>query len=433
MTADSFSIDAHWEHPPADGSRDVAQIRISAGSDILSQLLDTEQNSQRDHFRTSAISLAFWLADNWWRLRYESLDGATPSPNWRLRHELSSASGGTAWPPIMIHSAGEHIQLTSAFARQAQTGNIRYLLPDTTSVTGAAFEAGLDHFFAQVLSTCAKALDGPAISELLDSLRSERADEATAQWRRIEARLGYDPGTVPDGVMNQLGKLERKVGPAALDEAASAAPGPRSGDRLEEVLAASMASDVTVDLGIARGIGFGVSKDTPTPPWILGRRAAQHMRRQYGLGLDAIGQKAFLDLLGTTKESFAKRATARKLPYSGRVKMGNRHGVALRSASVRDRRFEVSCALADEIWLASDFGVISKAKTDRQKFQRAFAQNFLAPFEGFRQHMDIENIDDFAIDGAAKAFFVHSNVVKRALILEQVLPRETLEDRLEAG
>ena len=135
MIADNFTFDVRWGKPPVNGGRDVAEIGVIAGDEILTQLLDIDTNSQRDHFRASAVSLAFWLADNWWRLRYESLDGNTPSTNWRLRHELCAASGGTLWPPIMIHSAGEHVQLTSAFARQVQTGSIRYLLPDLVSVT----------------------------------------------------------------------------------------------------------------------------------------------------------------------------------------------------------------------------------------------------------------------------------------------------------
>lgn len=434
MIPDTFIVDARWPKMPADGLRDVAEIRIAADRELLTRFLDLEKGGQRDHFRASAVSLAFWLADNWWRLRYESLDGSTPSVNWRLRHELSSASGGTFWPSLMIHSSGENVQLTPAFSRHLETSPLRYLAPDTTSVSGRAFENGIDRFFDQVRETCASALDGAAIAELIATLQDERDDETLASWRRVEARLGYDPDTVPEPIMRALGRLERRVGSSAIEEAASATPGSRSAVALEDVLGAADASEVLVDLSAAHGLMPPANDTTLWAPWELGRRTAQYLRRQRDFGLGPIRLKAFSDLLGATKETLARPATARKLPYSARVEhKANHHKVALGSVVSRDRRFELSCALGDEIWSKSQFGIISKAKTDRQKFQRAFAQNLLAPFDGIRQHLDTDNLDDLAIDGAAKTFHVHPNVIKRVLILERVLPRQTLEERIEAA
>jgi len=428
VIAETFVVDARWPKSPAVGVRDVAEIRIAADGESLTRFLDLEKGGQRDHFRASAVSLAFWLADNWWRLRYESLDGSTPSVNWRLRHELSSASGGTFWPPLMIHSSGENVQLTPAFSRHLESSLLRYLAPDTTSVSGRAFENGIDHFLDQVRETCASALDGAAIAQLIATLRDERNDELLASWRRVEARLGYDPDTVPEPIMRALGQLERRVGSAGIEEAASAAPGSRSAVVLENALRAADASDIVVDLSAAHGLMPPSNDASPKAPWEMGRQAAHYLRRQRDFGLRPIRLKAFSDLLGATKETLARPATARKLPYSARIEhKANRHKVAVSSGVARDRRFELSCALGDEIWSKCGFGIISKAKTDRQKFQRAFAQNLLAPFEGIRQHLDTDNLDDLAIDGAAKTFHVHPNVIKRVLILERVLPRQTLE------
>jgi Zn-dependent peptidase ImmA (M78 family) len=94
---------------------------------------------------------------------------------------------------------------------------------------------------------------------------------------------------------------------------------------------------------------------------------------------------------------------------------------------------ELSCALADEIWAQSEFGVISKAKTDRQKFQRAFAQNLLVPFSSLKKMIEPANPTELQIRKAAKHYHVHENVITRLLILEKVLPEETLGQRLEAA
>lgn len=103
MTEPNFKISAQWPLHAGAGERDVAHIRLRAHGETLSRLLDLEAKEEREYFRTSAVSLAFWFADNWWRLRYECLrDGRFPDADWRMRHELTSVSGGTRWPPLMF-------------------------------------------------------------------------------------------------------------------------------------------------------------------------------------------------------------------------------------------------------------------------------------------------------------------------------------------
>ena len=393
MNIDEFSLTASWQRLPAPGRRDVAEIRVAAGGDVLTRVSDFEHKEERDFVQASAVSLAFWLADNWWRLRYELLpDGSPPSTNWRLRHELTSASGGTVWPPLMIYSTGDRVLLTPAFAKQLDLGAIRYVVPEMKSVSGTTFEEGLDRFFDQVSEACSVALDGGAVEELIKVIRRERADPETAAWRRIEARLGYDPDTAPTPVMQALAELENTVGEAALDEAAVAAPGKRAAQILQDALEAAKHSEIVVDLSVTDAFAPVGGPQLASPPWQLARVAARGVRSAIGIQRGPIRAQAFSDLLQTRAEELHRPGTARLLPYSARLRhLGDKHKVALQSANQRDRRFELSCSVADEIWIKSDFGVMSKAKTDRQKFQRAFAQNFLVPYEDLCNHIDLEN------------------------------------------
>ena len=107
MTISSyFKFSADWPK----GSDDVAEISLRVGSNVISRIADTEKQTVRDYFRASSTALAFWLADNWWRLRWETITGPfLPSVDWRLRHELNSASGGALWPPVTIYSVGDRI------------------------------------------------------------------------------------------------------------------------------------------------------------------------------------------------------------------------------------------------------------------------------------------------------------------------------------
>jgi hypothetical protein len=66
-----FRIISRWSPRTKDGEKDVADISLHVGRNVLTQLPDTDTHQMRDHFRASAVSLAIWFADNWWRL-YEA-------------------------------------------------------------------------------------------------------------------------------------------------------------------------------------------------------------------------------------------------------------------------------------------------------------------------------------------------------------------------
>ncbi len=77
------------------------------------------------------------------------------------------------------------------------------------------------------------------------------------------------------------------------------------------------------------------------------------------------------------------------------------------------RRFALARMLADAVWMGSEaFGVVSRARTERQKFQRGFAQALLCPFQEVPRFIEAEDPAE------------QQN--------KNILPRETLLDLLEA-
>ena len=108
--------------------------------------------------------------------------------------------------------------------------------------------------------------------------------------------------------------------------------------------------------------------------------------------------------------------------------------LALQTSQPIDRRFELARIVGDAVWTGDDaFGVISRAKTERQKFQRAFAQSLLCPFDGLLERIDPVDPSDEQIDAAAAHFNVRPSVVQTLLVNKGILPRETLAERLEAA
>src|SRR3546814_6469682 len=79
--------------------------------------------------------------------------------------------------------------------------------------------------------------------------------------------------------------------------------------------------------------------------------------------------------------------------------------VAMRAKVPEARRFQTLRLVADHIFAQTDEQLLpaTTAKTDRQKFQRAFAQEFLLPYEELRSELDLENVDEEEIEEIGRA------------------------------
>jgi hypothetical protein len=408
------------------------------GDHVLTQLADVRTGALRDHLRASAVTLGLWFADNWWRLRWESLpDGRRPSADWRLRHELTSAPGGTVWPPLMIYGTGARVVLSPVFGANLSNGPVRYLdLNVVHALDGDDYEAGLDAFFEIVLDACSRAQDGAGLRSLIGELREERADAEQSAWRSLEARLGYDPDEAPDGLIEGLAGLEDDLGEGAVEEAATAAPGADAEVVLRKAVEASEASEIEVDLSIAEVIDPKASLGPRARPWELAEEAAWMVRKHISVPAGPMPEEAYAELLQSSWSRVkSATATAQRLPYAARLQTQDTAvKVALQTKAAIDRRFELARMIGDEIWAKQErFGVVSRSKTERQKFQRAFAQSLLCPFADLRRHIDLSDPTEAQIADSARSFDVRPAVVQTLLVNKGVLPRETLDQRLEAA
>ena len=429
-----FSLDARWPHSPRAGEPEVADIHMVVGRHVLTALADLRTGQNREFIRASAVSLAFWFADNWWRLRWETLGDSRPGPEWRQRHELSGAAGGTVWPPLMIYGTGARVVVSAAFsAARLSSGPYRFLNLDPVHlVSGEAYEAGLDAFFRNVIGACAQAQDGDALAQVLAELRSERDDPEVSAWRRLEASLGFDPDTAPQALMARMVQWEECFGEAVIEEAAAAAPGLDAEAALESAVEAARASPLTVDLRIAEAVDVALLQDDRRP-WQLAEDAADQVRDAINMRDGPIRNTALGDVVQTRWEDI-HNAPRHRLRYAARL--GTRDGrdtLALQSRADVDRRFELGRMLGDRVWRRADqLGVISSARGDRQRFQRAFAQSLLSPYREVRRHVDLDRPTDAQIEDAARVFHVRPKIIKTLLVNKGVLPQETLAERLEA-
>lgn len=431
-TSSYFTFSAVW--PKTDD--DVAEFSLRLGDNVISRIADTQKGTVRDRFRASSTSLAFWLADNWWRLRWETIkDAKFPSVDWRLRHELNSASGGALWPRAMIFSVGDRIAFAPSIGKKVVDGPQSYFDFKIGMVAADDYEQELDRLFFAVIEHCANTVDGKALRALLQQITTERNNPDLAGWRRLEACLGFDPDQAPDEVIDALVILQDVAGEDGVEEAAHAQPGPDSAQSLRSVIAATRASTVEVDLSLADGLVSDMIAPRYASPWELAEVAATTLRSIIGVRSGPLDRKVFEEVFKARWDNLkSATATARKLPYGARIGSKTKSRVALQNSNPHDIRFELVRQLGDAVWRKdTGFGIVSRAKSDRQKFQRAFANNLLCPFDDLQQALDVSDPTALAMERAARKFGVHPSVVRNQLVYKGYLPFENLNEEAEAA
>ena len=429
---DYFKFSAAWPK----GSDDVAEISLRVGDRVISRIADTEKGTVRDFFRASSTGLAFWLADNWWRLRWETIsDSRFPSVDWRLRHELNSASGGALWPPVMIFSVGDRISFAPSVGKKVVDGPQSYFQFKIGMVAANEYERELDSFFEAVLEHCAMTVDGKALYILLKQIATERNDPELAGWRRLEACLGFDPDAAPDEVVDALVNLEDVAGEDGVEEAAHAQPGINAAQSLSLVIEATRESEVEVDLSLADSLKRDWNLPSYASPWEMAESAAAELRSIIGVTRGLLNHTVFGDIFKARWDDLkSSTATARKLPYGARIGSKGKSRVALQTSKPYDRRFELARQFGDAVWQKdSDFGIVSRSKSDRQKFQRAFAHSLLCPFEDIQRVIDVNDPTPEAMRIAARRFGVHPSVVRNQLVYKGYLPFENTNEEAEAA
>jgi len=430
----NFNFSARW----VNGSDDVADISLQAGEEIISKIEDADTQRERTFFRASATSVALWLADNWWRLRWETYPDlvgfSRPSASWRLRHELNSANGGAMWPPAMIYSVGNRIAIAPSTARRLVDGPQRYIPFQMGMIAANEYEAELDDFFQSVIGHCARTLDGNALKELIGQILTERSDPELAAWRRLEACLGFDADEAPDAVINSLIDLESVAGEEGVEEAAHAQPGENSAESLEKVINATLQSELKVDLSLAKELRETLETCANKTPWQMAEEAATHLRSIIGVKMGQFKNDSLAEIFKTRWADLkSASATARELKYAARIGEEHSARISLQFPSEIDRRFELARQFGDAIWANnSQFGIVSRSKTDRQKFQRAFANNLLCPVDAMQDIVD-DAENQLAREEAGKRLKVRPSIVHNQLVYAGYLPFRNINQRAEAA
>ena len=400
-----------------------ASLRIQAGDAIITRALDERAKTVRSVVYVPLYPLAEWLASNWWfitRERHNPVKDA--DPDFHIRHSIAASREGYAFPDLEIIPAGSRTRIAWKGYLSRWT-RIRFL--------EQAGDMWVDS--GEFAETCADLID--SVIRRLDSFDIEdtflqeeweaiqTADEDESQFCEVAAGLGWDPYSVDDYQRDRVLSLHDQLG-AFLGEATSALDAgalDREVRALSGAIAEAGANSIPLEsleaFRVQHALGGGLT------PWEEGYDMARRFRR--GLGLDGeplatIAQVA--DALGEDAELIEK-ATSPVEQLSGTPLIDGvvtrdgdeRPAFAFRRLGEDARRFHFCRSLAEVLTSPGSDSLITRARSERQQRNRAFAAEFLAPSSGLERMVSRPVVDGSDIDEMATKFGVSSRVVEYQL------------------
>ena len=370
---------------------------VTANDRLLTAGEDTEHGELRHGPHVAGYPLAEWLVWNWWRLRWEY--GRPPDREtalrWDFSHRMATIGDGYSWPNITIFSDGVQVFLASEPSRDAGTVLFRYLgASGYQTVSATELEDAIDGFVGDILARLeGRELRGTNLHHLWNDLETERQDRELARFRRLEAQLGCEPDEIDEDAIRSRLDDAAALGEEALTEvAADAALRGHAPDRMMSATqimetAGYSGFDADVRDAIVLRDATAVPQPGEVEAWRVGQRLAQTLRGQESLDGHPVSDQDLADFAGTTNDAISNDDRCSDEISFVLDRDGGRAWISLRSKWKTGRRFDLARLIGDRVlgnpmgYAAEQLFPATRAYSYRQKMQRAFAAEFLSPFD----------------------------------------------------
>ena len=429
----TFSISYEWLPGNFDDVAEqatLAELTIEVAQSCATQVEDILAKTVRPSARVSALPLAEWFAANWWRLLWEP---KAETYSWRASHKAGNAGYGYIWPDLSFSSDLQTVMVSSRPTARWEAEPIRYLNRFDIPITLSDFESGVSDFIEGTVARLSNTQKTKSdLAELWQEITEERHNPEVAQRRTLEAIMGYDPDEAPEGLIASLQEQAKRYGAYAIQEMAAAVKD-QALLQINGLWAAARESGVIVQIpgcvDLRQQLNSG---DNPAAkPWQQAEQAAQLAREMWRLGVP-VSTEQLADLFSIPQKQFGEPGHPAHTSLSAGFRYGgqtNAFSVSWNSNHPTSRRFTLARLVGDHIATPEQERLLpgTRAATHRQKFQRAFAQEFLCPFDTLREVLGVEMPDTDDITAAAEHFAVSPLTVKNILVNKGVVDRETYQ------
>jgi hypothetical protein len=397
-----------WEWEPGTDVRAAehratwARLEMWIGSECVTLVEDRESQSSRRSIYGPLYPLAEWIAFNWWFLRADARPTAEPTQvgtSLELaashlyerrhldRHNIQSAGDGFLWPHMMIVPEGGSTRLVWRRDENAVPGRpIRFLSQGEALLDSQHVEQALATFIEAVLTRLAEqGVADTALEKEWSALGQLDHDEE--EFCLAAARLGLDPFSEASEFEAEILRAAQELRGHILGDFLDAVSPQRIGAGLDWISGADRlirrsADETSATVSRLRKKRRGRRQAAEIRPWEVGWRQATEVRASLGTPLGDIF--AIEELV----RSRVRTIDDRGLRAVGGAPNGAKPVVALgRQQPRKTARFTLARALWHVLYEDEPLFLVTSAYTNRQKIERAFAAELLAPAKGIQERL----------------------------------------------
>jgi hypothetical protein len=400
---------------------------VRANKMALTEGYDSFIHALRDGPLVSGYHAAEWFAWNWWRLLYDPY--RERSAAWSVSHRMSGIGEGYVWPNLEIRSDGHRAVIISRSSSRQDAQPFRFIGSATPWLgSRAMLEVALETFINSVVARLSTSqICNTNLQVLWREVQVERRDPDAALRRQLEALMGLVPDVASEAALDGLVADTKVLGREAVEElAADASNGNplRAADLRQLSHASRLRSHRNDAVRLPAAALTAIRKQEIA--WQQGKLAAKHLRRQEGFGEGRVETHRLLELLGAAGD--VDEATEAPMSF---LLEGNRQEavIVLRLRYETGQRFDLARLLGDHLVIGRGLPALpaTQAYTFRQKAQRSFAAEFLAPFDTV-DAMLAGDYSEESIEKVATYFEVSNWTIRTLLMNHNRLERELLAD-----
>lgn len=432
-----FDFTCDWQEGPA-------EIRLSSHRSTWAHLTlgvdgriftsnapldsDDEDAGARDFIAVSVFPLAEFIAANWWALLHEPQEKKNllaDASAFNRRHWINRHTDGFAYPTLGIFGADTSVRIV-ARPSHIESANIEF--PVSSGGANVHWEGverdDVESVLLSFLAVTARRLpdndDKTWLLDLLARITRARTDPEEAIYCHCAGLLGADPFEPGDELYTAITQTIGILGQDLAMEMFATAEAETVAYRAQW-LQEQTHSVIGKSRAVAAHAGslkhkLQAAKFMTGKPWERGYAAAQQLRRLIGMNPDMplatadSVTRALFDAPATIVSSINNLE-----PNSGvrGVVSTNRDGMGIAMQGGRMTQFQIAATFSDFLFSGeSELSLSTAASTDRQKTNRAFAAEFLAPVAGIKEQWSSKRMPEANFDNIAYQFGVSPSIVR---------------------
>ena len=406
-----------------------ASLRIRAGNSTLTRVLDSRAKTVRDFVYVPLYPLAEWLASNWWFLIHEFENPAKEGdPDFHRRHALGTSREGYAFPNLKIVPSGARTRLVWD-SRPSPWARVEFLDRGETWVDSSEFRETCADLVDQVIRRLVSlGVDETFLQEEWNVIQA--TDKEESKFCRAAAGLGRDPYALDDEQRDGILLLAEKLG-VLLDEAVPALDTENLYAGWSAIVSAvEQAKLNSVSLRLLAPLCDEVVQNERTRgnSWEVGYGLARRLRRSLDVDGDPLPTMTQVAEALGEDPALIEKVTRPASPFTetplidGVITRNDDRlpAFAFRRLDEYGRRFHFCRALGEVLAAPDEDALITRAHSERQQRNRAFAAEFLAPSSGLKKRISREVVDGEDIDELAVEFGVSSRVIEHQIVNHRI-------------